>query len=574
MRIAIPRERQAGEPRVAASAETVKRFTALGADVVVESGAGQDSAVRDSVFEEAGATIVADAATALKGADIVLKVQRPLAEELSLFAPGTVLAAILDPYRSGDDMKALAASGVTAFAMDLMPRITRAQSMDVLSSQANLAGYKAVLDACEHYAGCFPMMTTAAGTIHPAKVLVMGAGVAGLQAIATARRLGAIVMATDVRPAAKEQVMSLGAKFVAVEDEEFKQAESAGGYAKEMSAAYQKKQAALIAETIAKMDIVITTAQIPGRAAPRLVSAEMVASMKPGSILVDLAVETGGNVEGARPGEVVDRDGVKIVGHRNVPGRLAAVASQLYARNLFNFLSLFIDKEKGLQIDWEDQVVTGTLVTKEGAVAHEGVATAIGAEAPKAEPEAPAEASAEDDAAAPAEASAPADPPAMAPPSDEASTPDKTPAPDETPTHEEEPRVSASAAAPSLSAAAVATASAVRPAQSGGAPANDGSLAAAAVATAAAVGGVAGRSDTATNEAATDETAGESAEPNMAVASASDRLVDDSDESQLVEIHVEAEGGDTLSAERGREQIALDDDSGPADGETKKETQA
>lgn len=516
MRIAIPCERHPDETRVAASIETVKRFVGLGAEVAIEQGAGLSSAVQDAAFEEVGATICPDAGSTLEGATIVLKVRRPLPEELPLYKAGMHLAAILDPYRAGEDMHALAHHGITAFAMDLMPRITRAQSMDVLSSQANLAGYKSVLDAADEFGGCFPMMTTAAGTIHPAKVLVMGAGVAGLQAIATARRLGAIVQATDVRPAAKEQVMSLGAKFVAVEDEEFKQAESAGGYAKEMSKEYQKKQAELIAETIAKMDIVITTALIPGRPAPRLVSAEMVASMKPGSVLVDLAVENGGNVEGAIAGEVVESGGAKIIGHRNVPGRLAAVASQLYARNLFNFMSLFIDKEKGLEINWEDQVVTGTLVTKDGTLVHEGVAAAIG----------PSESGGNGEtetAAAPAEAPA----------------------------------------AGSLSAAAVATASAVKPA-GGGTAAQDGSLASAAIATAAAVTGSGSKTEAA-------------AEANMAVSSASDRVVDgdetvEGDEDASVTIA--AVEDDTLRAPSAHEQLAVDSDSAPSAGETGKETQA
>ena len=378
MKIAILTERRPHETRVAASPETVKKLVALGASVVVERGAGTASAMTDAAFEAAGASLADSAAAAAEGADAILKVRGPSSEELSLLKSGSVVVATLDPFRSLAEMKALAATGATAFAMDLMPRITRAQSMDVLSSQANLAGYKAVLDAAEHYAGSYPMMMTAAGTIKPAQVLVMGAGVAGLQAIATAKRLGGVVHATDVRPAAKEQVKSLGGKFVAVEDEEFKQAETSGGYAKEMSKEYQAKQAALIAETIAKMDIVITTAQIPGRPAPRLVTAAMVSSMKPGSVLVDLAVETGGNVEGSRPGEVVELNGVKIIGHYNVPGRLAAVASQLYARNLLTFLSAFWDKEaKTLAFKWDDEIVKGTLVAKDGAIAHSGLSDAI-----------------------------------------------------------------------------------------------------------------------------------------------------------------------------------------------------
>jgi NAD(P) transhydrogenase subunit alpha len=277
----------------------------------------------------------------------------------------------MDPFGNEAALQAMAKSGVTAFAMELMPRITRAQVMDVLSSQANLAGYRAVIDASAEYGRAFPMMMTAAGTIPAARVFIMGAGVAGLQAVATARRLGAVVTATDVRPAAKEQVQSLGAKFIAVEDEEFKQAETAAGYAKEMSKEYQAKQAALIAEHVKKQDIVITTALIPGRPAPRLISKEMVASMKPGSVIVDLAVERGGNVEGARPGEVAETNGVKIVGHLNVPGRLAASSSSLYAKNLYAFLEILIDKKaKALAVNWDDEIVKATALTRDGAVVH------------------------------------------------------------------------------------------------------------------------------------------------------------------------------------------------------------
>ena len=379
MKIAIPRERRAHETRVAASPETVKKLVALGCEVVIEKGAGSDAAFPDEAYKQAGATVAKDAKTALSGADVVLKVQRPIAggagDEIGLLKKDAIVIAILDPMRAGDDMAALAKAGLTAFAMDMMPRITRAQSMDVLSSQANLAGYKAVLDAAAEYGRAMPMMMTAAGTIAPARVLVMGAGVAGLQAIATARRLGAIVSATDVRPAAKEQVESLGGTFVAVEDEEFKQAETAGGYAKEMSTAYKVKQAALIAETIKKQDMVITTALIPGRPAPVLVSADMVKSMKPGSVIVDLAVEAGGNCALSQPGKVAVKHGVRIVGHMNVPGRLAADASALYARNLFNLLQLMIDKDsKALAIDWDDEIIKGICVTRGGAVVHPALA--------------------------------------------------------------------------------------------------------------------------------------------------------------------------------------------------------
>ena len=376
MKIAIPKERRAHESRVAASPETVKKMIGLGAEVAVEKGAGIGANFTDDAYKTAGATIATDVTA---DADIILKVQRPIVSgkdaELASYNSGAVVMAICDPYRAGEDVAALAKSGATVFAMDLVPRITRAQSMDVLSSQSNLAGYKAVLDASAEYASAFPMMMTAAGTVSPAKVLVMGAGVAGLQAIATAKRLGAVVSATDVRPAAKEQVESLGGKFVAVEDDEFKQAETAGGYAKEMSDAYKQKQAELIAETIKKQDIVITTALIPGRPAPMLVTTEMVKSMKPGSVIVDLAVENGGNCELAQAGKVVTKHGVRIVGHYNVPSRLAADASALYARNLFNLLQLLVDGEtKALAIDWEDEIVKGTCITRDGKIVHPALA--------------------------------------------------------------------------------------------------------------------------------------------------------------------------------------------------------
>ena len=374
MKIAILKERRPDEPRVAATPETVKKFKGLGIEVVVEAGAGEGASLLDAAYEEQGAQIAPDAAAATAEADLVLKVRQPLPDELPALPRGVLLACIMDPFRARPELDALAQAGVTGFALDFMPRITRAQAMDVLSSQANLAGYKAVIDAAAVYGRAFPMMMTPAGRINPAQVLVMGAGVAGLQAIATAKRLGAVVHATDVRPAAKEQVLSLGGKFLAVEDEEFKAAETAGGYAKEMSAEYQKKQAALLAESIPKMDIVITTALIPGRPAPRLVSEGMLRSMKPGAVVVDLAVENGGNVELARPGEIVEVDGVKIIGHRNMPGRLAADASMLYANNLFNFVSLLFDKDsKSLKVDWDDEIVKGTIVTRDGAVVHQAL---------------------------------------------------------------------------------------------------------------------------------------------------------------------------------------------------------
>lgn len=371
MKLAVLKERRDGEKRVAATPETVKKFIGLGFGVSVEAGAGDNSSIPDSAFKEAGAAIAKSAKDAAKGADVVLKVQGVDKKEMSALGKGTILAAVLRPHAEMENIKALGKAGVTSFAMELMPRITRAQSMDVLSSQSNLAGYKSVLDAAGEYGRAFPMMMTAAGTVAPAKVLVMGAGVAGLQAIATAKRLGAIVSATDVRMAAKEQVESLGGKFVMVEDDEAKDAETSGGYAKEMSAAYKKKQAALIAETIKKQDIVITTALIPGRPAPMLISKEMVKTMKPGSVIVDLAVEMGGNCELSKPGEVVDAGGVKIVGHLNVPSRLATDASSLYAKNLFNFISLMVDPEtKKLKVDWEDEVITGTNMTRDGKVVH------------------------------------------------------------------------------------------------------------------------------------------------------------------------------------------------------------
>ncbi|MGE5535576.1 MAG: Re/Si-specific NAD(P)(+) transhydrogenase subunit alpha [Acidobacteriota bacterium] len=368
MKIAIAAESDPLEPRVAATPDTVKKMVSLGAEVAVEQSAGVRSGIPDSDYQAAGAAVTAGA---VKGADVVLKVRRPSSSELATYKKGALVIAMMDPYGNEAALNQIADAGLVAFAMELMPRITRAQSMDVLSSQANLAGYRAVIDAAEEFGRAFPMMMTAAGTVPAAKVFIMGVGVAGLQAIATARRLGAIVTATDVRPATKEQVESLGAKFLAVEDEEFRNAQTAGGYAKEMSKEYQAKQAALIAEHIKKQDVVITTALIPGRPAPKLVSKEMVASMRPGSVIVDLAIERGGNVEGAEPGKVVQVDGVKIVGYLNVPGRLAASASALYAKNLLTFLETLIDKKtKTLAISWDDEIVKGTLLTRDGAVVH------------------------------------------------------------------------------------------------------------------------------------------------------------------------------------------------------------
>jgi NAD(P) transhydrogenase subunit alpha len=376
MKIAIPKERRAYERRVAATPDTVKKYRALGYDVAVEANAGAEASYPDDYYAAAGATIAPDAGLAMRDADIVLKVQRPMnagegLNEIGFLKPGTVLIGMLNPYAARADLDLYARNHITALAMELMPRITRAQSMDVLSSQSSLAGYKAVLDAAAEFGRAFPMMMTAAGTVPPARVLVMGAGVAGLQAIATAKRLGAIVSATDVRPAAKEQVESLGAAFVMVESEETKQAETSGGYAKEMSEDYQRRQAALIAETIKKQDIVICTALIPGRAAPRLISEEMLHSMKPGSVVVDLAVEQGGNCALSEAGKVVEAFGVRIIGHRNVPGRIAVDASALYARNLLNFMTMITAREGGrLMIDWNDEILRAVTLTHDGAVVH------------------------------------------------------------------------------------------------------------------------------------------------------------------------------------------------------------
>ena len=372
MLIAIPAETDPAEGRVAATPETVKKFAGLGAEVRVQAGAGLKSGIPDQDYALAGATIAPGAQAMVKDADIVLRVRRPGAADMAGAKPGAAVVAIMDPYGHIDALSSLAAAGVCAFAMELMPRITRAQTMDVLSSQANIAGYRAVIDAAAEYGRVIPMMMTAAGMIPPAKIFIMGVGVAGLQAIATARKLGAIVTATDVRPATKEQVVSLGAKFVAVEDEEFQQAETAAGYAKEMSAGYKEKQAALTASHIAAQDIVVATALIPGRPAPVLVTAAMVESMRPGAVIVDLAVERGGNCELTKPGEtVVSKNGVKIVGHLNFAGRLPATASALYAKNLLAFVETLINsKTKSLAIKWDDELVKATLLTKEGGLVH------------------------------------------------------------------------------------------------------------------------------------------------------------------------------------------------------------
>ncbi len=362
----------ADEPRVAVSPDTVKKLTGLGCTIKIEKGAGDRSFFSDDEYKGKGAEIVSDADAALSGADIFLKVCRPTSEQLAKLKQGALAAAMLDPFGANAELVPLAATGVSLFSMEFMPRITRAQSMDVLSSQANLAGYKAVIDASALFGQAMPMMMTAAGTVPAAKAFIMGAGVAGLQAIATARRLGAVVSATDVRPAAKEQVASLGAKFVAVENEEFLEAQTAAGYAKPMSEAYQKEQAELVAKHIANQDIVITTALIPGRPAPRLITADMVKSMRAGSVIVDLAAERGGNCELTKAGEtVISPNGVKIVGTLNLAGKIPANASSLYARNLSSFLELMIDKEtKEIKIDWDDEIIQGTLVAKDGKIVH------------------------------------------------------------------------------------------------------------------------------------------------------------------------------------------------------------
>ncbi len=370
MKIAIPKERRAGEARVAASPDTVKKYVQMGFEVVVETGAGEGASIADSVYQDAGATIAADAAGAF-GADVVLKIQRPTDEEIALFKEGAVLIAGLSALTNKDMVQKLADRKVTAFAMELVPRITRAQSMDILSSQANLAGYKAVLDAVHEFKRGVPMMMTAAGTVAPARFLVLGAGVAGLQAIATAKRLGGVVHAFDVRPAVKEQVESLGGKFVEVDPEATKDAETKGGYAKEMSEEYKRKQAAKIAEVLAKTDIAICTALIPGKPAPVLITEDMVKGMRPGSVIVDLAVEAGGNCPLSEFDKVVVKHGVTLVGHGNVPARLAVDASTLFAKNLLNFISPLVDKESStLKFNWEDEILKGSCVTRDGQIVH------------------------------------------------------------------------------------------------------------------------------------------------------------------------------------------------------------
>jgi len=370
MKIAIPKERRAGEARVAASPDTVKKYVQMGFDVQVEAGAGAGASIADAVYVEAGATIAADAAAAFD-ADVVLKIARPTDEEIGLLKEGSVLIAALSALTNKDMVEKLAARKVTAFAMELVPRITRAQSMDILSSQANLAGYKAVLDGVHEFKRAVPMMMTAAGTVAPARFLILGAGVAGLQAIATAKRLGGVVYAFDVRPAVKEQVQSLGGKFVEVDPDATKDAETAGGYAKEMSEDYKAKQAAKIAEVLAKTDIAICTALIPGKPAPVLITEDMVKGMRPGSVIVDLAVEMGGNCPLSEFDKVVEKHGVTLVGHGNVPARLAVDASALFSKNLLNFITPLVDKEnKNLAFNWDDEILKGSCVARDGQVVH------------------------------------------------------------------------------------------------------------------------------------------------------------------------------------------------------------
>jgi len=377
VRIGVPRERTGGERRVAASPDTVKKLAAAGHQVIVETGAGAGACFPDGDYRDAGATLADGPEAAVSPADVVLRVRPPLRgsggtpDDLALLREGTVLIGLLAPYQDPQALSAYAARRLTAFALELLPRITRTQAMDALSSQANLAGYKAMLTGAAALGRAFPMMMTAAGTLVPARVLVMGAGVAGLQAIATARRLGAIVSATDVRPATKEQVESLGARFLMVDDEEARSAETAAGYAREMSAEFQRKQAALVREVLRSTDVVVTAAQVPGLRAPVLLTEEMVAEMRPGAVVVDLAVETGGNCMLSKPDEVVEAHGVTIIGYTNWPSRVATDASSLYARNLLHFLTPLVDKETGqIRIDTTDEVVRATLLTRDGAVVH------------------------------------------------------------------------------------------------------------------------------------------------------------------------------------------------------------
>ncbi len=398
MKIAIAKERRPNERRVAATPDTIKRYLQWGFDVSIEAGAGEGAAISDDDYREAGATVAATRAEALEGADIVLKVQRPLATDgddgMGDIPEGTFLVALLNPFGDREGVDALASKNIVGFSMEMLPRISRAQSMDVLSSQSNLSGYKAVIDAAANYGKGMPMLMTAAGRINPAKVFVMGAGVAGLQAIATARRLGAIVSATDVRAAVKEEVESLGGTFVMVDLDEGDTGATEGGYAKEMSDDYKRRQAELVAEHVRDQDIVITTALIPGRPAPKLIDDEMIASMKSGSVIVDIAAEQGGNTTQTKPGEThVTENGVKILAEMNLPSQLATDTSALYSRNLMNFIELMVDKdEKKIAVDWDDEIIRGTCLTRDGKVVHPAL---LPEDEKPAEP-APAEESAED----------------------------------------------------------------------------------------------------------------------------------------------------------------------------------
>jgi len=371
MKLTILKETSPGETRVAATPESVKKLVGLDHTVTIETGAGVAAGFPDKAFSDEGATIASSASEALNGADLLMKVRAPSAEESASYPEGLTVIALMNPFGMGDLANAFNAKKLNTLAMEFTPRITRAQSMDALSSQSNLAGYRAMIEGAALYGRALPMMMTAAGTVAPAKVFVMGAGVAGLQAIATARRLGGVVTATDVRPAAKEQVASLGAKFIAVENEEFKEAETAGGYAKEMSDDYKKQQAELTATHIAKQDIVITTALIPGRPAPELVTEDMVKAMKPGAVIIDMAVATGGNCKLSKPDEVVDVNGVKVAGFSNLPARLPADTSSLYAKNLVAFLPLITAEDGSLNLETDDEIVTAMILTKGGETVNE-----------------------------------------------------------------------------------------------------------------------------------------------------------------------------------------------------------
>src|SRR5919106_497312 len=387
MKIAVPRETAEGETRVALTPQTAQALIGDGVEVIVEAGAGRASFISDDAYTEAGATIVPDVAALYSQADVVVRVGRPSDEEIGMLKPGTVLIGTLGTLANPKVAERLAKAGVTAISMDAIPRITRAQSMDTLSSQATVGGYKAVLIAAERLPKFMPLLTTAAGTVRPARGIVMGAGVAGLMAIGTARRLGAVVEATDVRPVVKEQVESLGGTFIEVEmtDEERKSAETAGGYATEMSEDYKRRQAALIAERVKDADFIVTTALIPGRPAPKLVTDEMVKSMKPGSVIVDMAAEMGGNVEGTEPGKEVVRHGVTIIGITNLPATMPGSATQMYAKNLQTLIKHLM-KDGGIDLDFSDEITRGATITHGGTVVHEATAKALGIEVAAPEP--------------------------------------------------------------------------------------------------------------------------------------------------------------------------------------------